>query len=269
MSNKIKLSTIAFILNVSTLLSASQSFTNPLGSNFKSTDNGGTLPAIDAYKDGVGVIVLDNLGTGTQVDNSAMNTLVYKYGEEAKIEGVSVVNKVLSTPTAPAGDIVLANTMLANTPAPIIIPANNTCQGGFASVYGEQHNCSNLNLGTLSTGWLSATGIYDLRLENNNLTNIDNLSNLTMIGYFYASNNKLTNLNGLRNITMVTESLYLDQNPQLQDLSGLNNITYMRQYLFLDLRNYAVKIDKNSWLCSPTGLTRLFNGNQKSDICNP
>lgn len=49
MKNTIRLSIVVTILI--TNLNAEQAFLNPLGSAFKSTDNGGILPAIDAYKD--------------------------------------------------------------------------------------------------------------------------------------------------------------------------------------------------------------------------
>jgi hypothetical protein len=49
-------------------------FTNPLPISNKAQENGGTLPAIDAYSDGVGAPIIDII---SPVDNSAMNTLVF------------------------------------------------------------------------------------------------------------------------------------------------------------------------------------------------
>ena len=83
---------ISFILAIAITSLTSATFVNPLGSTFKSSDNGGTLSAIDSYKDGVGAVIVDNLMT---INNSAMNTLVYKYGDAAKANNTTVVNQVM------------------------------------------------------------------------------------------------------------------------------------------------------------------------------
>lgn len=67
---------------------------NPLQSDFKSLDNGGIKHAIDVYKDGVGAILVDKPGEIT--NNSAINNLVFKYGEEAKINNVTLANNILN-----------------------------------------------------------------------------------------------------------------------------------------------------------------------------
>lgn len=98
-----------FLSIMITNLTAAQLFINPLPIPFKSIDNGGSLHSIDAYKDGVGAIILDNLNAGIHIDNSAMNTLVYKYGERAKTNNVSVLNEVIYGTTATAADKLIAS----------------------------------------------------------------------------------------------------------------------------------------------------------------
>lgn len=71
-------------------------FVNPLPVSSKAIENGGTLSAIDAYQDGVGAMLIQD---GRGVDNSAMNTLVFKYGSEAKENNLWIGEQVLLTGT--------------------------------------------------------------------------------------------------------------------------------------------------------------------------
>jgi len=92
---KIILSTIAIAMLSSSVFAENGKIfkINPLSSAFKAKDNGGNLDAIDAYQDGVGVLVIgDNT---TVINNGAMNTLVFKYGEAAKKTGVNLADQVL------------------------------------------------------------------------------------------------------------------------------------------------------------------------------
>lgn len=54
----------------------------PISTSELSTENGGSLSAIDAYKNGTGAIVTSK--TDLKIDNSPLNELVFKYGENAK-----------------------------------------------------------------------------------------------------------------------------------------------------------------------------------------
>lgn len=82
------------------ILLASEAFLNPLPKNVKSADNGGILNAIDAYQDGIGVVITDTKNT---INNSAMNTLVFKYGEEAKKNNVTLFEQVQVTTHSTGG----------------------------------------------------------------------------------------------------------------------------------------------------------------------
>lgn len=67
----------------------------PLPANSLSTDNNGTLSAIEAHGDGVGIYVIDKLGA-SNFDNSAMNSLVFKYGAGAKEANIRLKEYVSS-----------------------------------------------------------------------------------------------------------------------------------------------------------------------------
>jgi hypothetical protein len=65
----------------------------------------------------------------------------------------------------------------------------------------------------------------DLWLFNNNLTNLDGLSNLeTIDGSLVLMNNYLTNIDGLSNLISVNGSLVLDDNSNLTNLDSLSNL---------------------------------------------
>lgn len=164
MKNKL----IGISICISALLSA-DTFVNPLSNSMKAIDNGGAKQAIDAYKDGVGVIVLDNLGLKTQVDNSAMNTLVFKYGESAKINNKSIASEVLSTPSAPINDIILANNMTNNLP--------NICDDNNINTYYDKM------VNGVCTGTLSSALVFES--TENNLKN-EATFNYKMINSFWS-----------------------------------------------------------------------------------
>jgi hypothetical protein len=74
-------------LIISSLLIGNNKLPNfPIEKKFLSNENGGEKTAIDAYSDGVGIYTVSKFG----IDNSAMNELVFIYGEEAKKDGESL-----------------------------------------------------------------------------------------------------------------------------------------------------------------------------------
>lgn len=95
------------LLNFISSMLLADSFINPLPSSVRSIDNGGIKQAIDAYKDGIGVELMDKPGVVT--DNAAMNTLVYKYGEAAKISNKTILNEVSGTSGISSYDLNLAS----------------------------------------------------------------------------------------------------------------------------------------------------------------
>jgi len=81
------------------------------------TDHGGNLSAADAYKDGVGVYMVENISSYSKINNDAYNKLVLKYGTIAKQNNLSITEQVLSgnNPTPPTQtEINLANEILKN-----------------------------------------------------------------------------------------------------------------------------------------------------------
>jgi hypothetical protein len=111
-----KRSIVGISLLTASLLSAAPFFSNerevlkehPLKVENRSIDYGGTLPTIDAYRDGVGVMAGTFEGDNA-VDNTPLNTLVYKYGEDAKNSDSSIKNYVELSGSGKEEDILLAN----------------------------------------------------------------------------------------------------------------------------------------------------------------
>lgn len=92
----------------------------PLPSEYLAVENAGQKTAIDAYQDGVGIYAIEAIGAN-KIDNSAMNELVFKYGEESKRISSTIKDFVLENGTNE--EKVKANS-LGNFEA--IMPANGT-----------------------------------------------------------------------------------------------------------------------------------------------
>lgn len=131
---------------MTSVLSA-DTFTNPLPLNVRAMDTGGVKHAIDAYQDGIGVEVIDNIGVAT--DNSAMNILTLKFGELAKSNNDKIANYVLASSIASFNDIDMANSLLVtcddNNPNTFYDKKiNGVCVGTLLSALIFESNENNL-----------------------------------------------------------------------------------------------------------------------------
>jgi hypothetical protein len=160
------------------------SFINPLPNAVKAIDNGGTLSAIDAYKDGIGAELMDKPGIST--DNSAMNTLVYKYGETAKTNNVTIVDQVVygTSPIATQAEKALAGKLTIdgascndnNINSIGETWLNGTCQGG-TMVNGT--TCNDNNIQTIndiySNNICSGTNVENQPCNDINIQTINDI----------------------------------------------------------------------------------------------
>jgi hypothetical protein len=268
------------IISLSSSMLLAETFINPLPNSVKSIENGGALQAIDAYKDGIGVQIINEIGVAT--DNSPMNNLVFKFGEEAKANNVNLVEQVKTISTTSTDyEKALAEkiSFVEVPPAVIIPPATNTCAGGFQGDGGYVF-CSygSLNTPSMSNGWLNLTKTsgYLYLYGNPALTNVNGLANLTSVGdtvYLY-NNPALTNIDGLKSLKSVGGYLYLHQNPALTDISGLANLT-SGDVVYFDNRTYTKKLPASSWLCL-NAATKIYlypvgyaDATTKLQVCNP
>jgi surface protein len=135
----------------------------PLDNKFLSTENGGEKSAIDAYSDGVGIYTI---GLADK-KFSAMNELVFKYGEEAKQNEEPLKSFVLdngsdsekqlasllgsssSETSSVIGDSCDDND--SNTTNDRYIDTNGTCQGNYIPVISSLSGWDSLDLGTTKT----------------------------------------------------------------------------------------------------------------------
>lgn len=129
-------------------------YVNPLPISSKAIENGGTLSAIDAYQDGVGVMIVQK---GRGVDNSAMNALVFKYGTTAKDNSLPIGEQVLLSGTAE--DKILAGKLYPDGSSCSIVNKTGStylsgiCQGGNWTNNGT--SCNDNNSGTTGETWLN------------------------------------------------------------------------------------------------------------------
>ena len=128
-------------------------------------------------------------------------------------------------------------------------------------------------------------------INDNNLTNLDGLSNLSSIGgYFYLYNNKITdtsglsslssvggvfnisyntifNLDGLTSLNSVAGLVKIYHNPQLDDISGLTNLVGVDgKKIYIDTTGYAVKADSTGSLCASRWDLYSATGNIADDM---
>lgn len=269
-------------------------FINPLGMSFRSVDTGGTLKTIDAYKDGIGVIIVgDNQFAG-------YNDFILKYGDVAKTNNSAVLDYVINSGSNPVEKelaLTLKNVLTPIVAPIIVLPSfNNTCSGGFGgdpysnSIYCDKWSIA-IPLTSLNSGWLNLKSLPDwneLGLSYNNLSDLTNLNNLTNVtyldvqynplltslvglnptlkigpnsgtgGYLYLNNTKLSSIEQLRNMDLSSlEEISLHSISTLNDISPLINISTPVTVIYFDNRNYTGKLPANSYLCT-TG----YNNNQ-------
>jgi hypothetical protein len=120
----------------------------------------------------------------------------------------------------------------------------NEIQGSFSI------NDNNLtNLDGLSN--LSSIGGY-FYLYNNNIADISGLNSLTTVnGLFNISYNQMFNLDGLASLTTVQGIVKMYHNTNLDDISGLTNLVGVDgKKIYIDTIGYAVKADSTGNLCS-------------------
>lgn len=193
--------TITLSLILSSILSAG--FINPLSAK---------------YQYGIGAIIV-----GDNIDNSIYNNLVYKYGEDAKSNNVTLVDQILF-----GSGTELDKTLIIGTLEPIPA-ANNTCLGGFGGdPYVGNINCNDIFLGpSLNAGWKNLKKLNgDFNLwRNTGLENIDNLSNVTEInGWMSLPISTLKNINGLRSLRKTSGYIELYGSNFITNVDALSNL---------------------------------------------
>jgi hypothetical protein len=164
---------IGISLITATILSAGSVFINPLSVHDRAIDNGGaTMSALQSYQDGVGAALVDPISGVLPTDNTAMNTLVFTYGNAAELSNSSIASQVLNnTVNPPALDVKLANSLLVQTAAAAHTDGslcddgdptthseywfNDVCQGGVENVYLNGSACDDGDPATTGETWLN------------------------------------------------------------------------------------------------------------------
>jgi len=110
----------------------------------------------------------------------------------------------------------------------------NATDSNFNGNYTNNINCYNKGLtdSDLNTFKVLNKNDYYLDLSNNNLTNVDGLSNLTTVSVLNLSNNKITDISGLSNLT--TAANLILSNNKITDISALSNLTTIINLILLN-----------------------------------
>jgi surface protein len=220
----------------------------PLNLDLLSFENGGNKSAIDAYSDGVG---LYTVGLEDQ-KFSAMNELVFKYGEEAKKSGETLKEHVLDKGnnkeqelasllgTTVSGTVIGApcDDGVATTENDRYIDTNGTCQG-TEIVVRNSVKCEEEAIGSS----IIVDGISYLVVDNdsikNNLDRAETLctSNVTDMSALFAYNttfndniSKWDTSNVVVMNSMFFNSINFNQDISSWDTSKVDEMSYMFAY---------------------------------------
>ncbi len=118
------------------------------------------------------------------------------------------------------------------------------------------------------TALKEVTTIGTLNAYSAGLTSID-LGSLTSAQYIKLQDNDLLNVDTLQNLTSVSYDIDLRNNPNLTGIYGLRNLTSVR-YIDLDARDYSVKLPSDSNLCSLLiSNTNKLRGASYYNVCEP
>lgn len=118
------------------------------------------------------------------------------------------------------------------------------------------------------TALKEVTTIGTLNAYSAGLTSI-NLGSLTSAQNIKLQNNDLLNVDSLQNITSVGYDIDLRSNPNLTGVYGLRNLTSVR-YIYLDSRDYPVKLSSDTNLCSLLASnSNKLQGASYYNICEP
>ena len=114
-------------------------------------------------------------------------------------------------------------------------------------------------------GLSNLTSVVNFTLNNNQLTNVDGLSNLTSVGTLYLYQNQLTNVNGLSNLTSAN-NLFL-MNNQLTNVNGLANVKVSNN-IIVDATYSGPKLAANTRFCTDNPDSVFPSGYaKKSQLC--
>lgn len=156
-------------LLIGTLLSADK-VPIPMSASLLSIDNSGQLNAMDAYKDGIGIYIVDQIG-GNVTNNYEMNTLVYKYGTEAKIADVNIKDYVLSNGSIIEKDLAVGIGKFK----PIMIANGTVCSDSKENTYQDKYTNGSCNGVTITScldaynKGLTSSGLYVLTNYEENI----------------------------------------------------------------------------------------------------
>ena len=107
-----------------------------------------------------------------------------------------------------------------------------------------------------------------LRIEGDDISNLDGLSNLTTIGdYLIIHNNPLLNsLSGLENLTTVGSYMSIFQNDALPNIDALNGLTSVGWNIGINQNDLLENLNGLSNLTSIGGYFRMFNNDALTSI---
>ena len=242
----------------------------PLALKNRSIDNGGLLSSYEAAIDGVGVIINGNGrqdSSDININNSAYNALVYKYGQEASVNGLKLYEQVLIgtnilVPTLNDREkaIKIKNDYNKNADSGLLLVNGTACDDSNAQTIndkiinsfciGDCFDDDSSTIDTMSegvclftqnpadntcTGGFAGDITTDITCGAQALTSTDilNYVGLTTGINIYLDNNNINSIEGLAGLRDVQVRLELSNN-NLTNVDGLESLFDVSGYLFLN-----------------------------------
>lgn len=151
----------------------------PMPYSMLSKDNGGAKSARSAYRDGIGIYTSAAIGD-EKYNNSGMNSLVFKYGDEAEGLKIKLVDHVNNVGTLEEKKMLLANFV------PMVIPnitkIGDPCNDGNKSTGYDRYidtvgTCQGSNWETITLN-PAPTSFTNWNVKDNKYTSIGQFANL-------------------------------------------------------------------------------------------
>lgn len=199
-----------------------------------------------------------NLRAGRITGTNHLRRLIAFFAAAALTFGGSLVMSAPAT-AAPTDEVTFADAGLADAVNAALgqDPGDPITEAQAATI--PELDARNLGISDLS-GAEYLTGLTELVLIGNNISDLTNLSGLTGLTYLHLNNNEISDLSGLENLTALTD-LYMSGNI-ISDVAALSGLTRLSS---MHLENNAITdVSDLSTLRSIRNLHLM--GNKISDV---
>lgn len=253
----------------------------PVGDNFLSVENGGSVNAYDSYSDGVGMFAVAG-DDKIKIDNSVMNNAVFKKGKEAISNSSSLKDYLENESAGSSANLQVITASAGNAPQ-IGTPCDDGIdrtsndmwiidEMGNMTCVGQEVRKSNYCPGdAIGSEFTTSSGITYLVVDNStiraNLNRASTLctSNVTDMSYLFMFNSSFNEDISGWDVSSVTnmQGMFMSADSFNQNINGwfVGNVTDM-SYMFFGTRSFNQPLD-NWFTGMVSNMDYMFNGATK------